>query len=140
EAEWEYACRAGTTTAFSFGDSLSSEQANFDGNYPYGGAPKGVYRQKTVAVGSFQPNGFGLYDMHGNVWEWCEDWYHDSYNGAPTDGSAWLSGGEQKYRVLRGGSWGYHAYYLRSAGRNGYTPAFRDDTYGFRVVASARTQ
>jgi len=138
EAEWEYACRAGTTTAFSFGESLSSEQANFDGNYPYGGAPKGVYRQKTVAVGSFQANGFGLYDMHGNVWEWCEDWYHDSYNGAPSDGSAWISGGGQ-YRVVRGGSWDDLANLLRSAYRVRDSPALRVGNYGFRLVAFART-
>ena len=140
EAEWEYACRAGTTTEFAFGDSLSSDQANFDGNYPYGGAAKlqsgaGVYRQKTTPVGSFQPNAFGLFDMHGNVLEWCEDWYHETYYGAPTDGSAWLSGGEQKYRVLRGGSWYGNATYLRSAYRNWYYPGSRFDPYGFRVVA-----
>jgi formylglycine-generating enzyme required for sulfatase activity len=138
EAEWEYACRAGTTTAFAFGDSLSSDQANFDGNYPYGGAGKGVYRQKTTAVGSFQPNAWGLYDMHGNAWEWCQDWYHDSYNGAPADGSAWLSGGEQKYRVLRGGSWDSSSVALGSAYRVRDTPGNRSH-YGFRIVALART-
>jgi formylglycine-generating enzyme required for sulfatase activity len=138
EAEWEYACRAGTTTEFAFGDSLSSDdQANFD---PYGGAAKGVYREKTTSVGSFQPNAFGLFDMHGNVWEWCEDWYHSSYAGAPSDGSAWLSGGEQKYRVLRGGSWDSGALGLRSAFRSVSTPAFRFSRFGFRVVAVARTQ
>ncbi|HEX8846972.1 MAG TPA: formylglycine-generating enzyme family protein [Pyrinomonadaceae bacterium] len=138
EAEWEYACRAGTTTAFAFGDSLSSEQANFDGNQPYGGAAKRTYRYKTTPVGSFQPNAWGLYDMHGNVWEWCEDIWHQNYNGAPADGSAWLSGGNLSRRVLRGGSWYYGAYSLRSADRGWFTPVTSLTNFGFRVVASAR--
>jgi formylglycine-generating enzyme required for sulfatase activity/uncharacterized caspase-like protein len=138
EAEWEYAARAGTTTAFAFGDSLSSAQANFDGNYPYGGAAKGVYREKTMPVGSFQPNAFGLFDMHGNVWEWCQDWYHGSYAGAPTDGSAWLNGGEQEYRVVRGGSWVNNAYNCRSAYRLRNAPDNCLNLFGFRVVAVAR--
>jgi formylglycine-generating enzyme required for sulfatase activity len=142
EAEWEYACRAGTTTDFAFGNSLSSDQANFDGNYPYGEAAKGAYRQKTTAVGSFAPNAFGLYDMHGNVWEWCEDWYHETYTGAPTDGSAWLSGGEQKYRAMRGGSWyNDHGSFLRSAHRGYNTaPDSRFGNFGFRLVAVVWTQ
>jgi len=78
--------------------------------------------------------------MHGNVWEWCQDWYHDSYNAAPTDGSAWLSGGEQKYRVLRGGSWDYNAESVRSASRLANTPVDRNEDYGFRVLAVVRTQ
>jgi formylglycine-generating enzyme required for sulfatase activity len=89
EAEWEYAARGRTATPFAFGSSLSSEQANFIGKFPYGGAPKKVIRNKTTPVGSFAPNAFKLHDMHGNVWEWCEDIYHHDYNGAPTDGSAW---------------------------------------------------
>jgi formylglycine-generating enzyme required for sulfatase activity len=138
ESEWEYACRAGTATEFAFGSSLSSEQANFDGNNPYGGAAKGEYRQKTTPVGSFQPNAWGLYDMHGNVYEWCEDWFHDSYNGAPTDGSVWLSGGERNSRVFRGGSWNELGKHLRSAGRANLPPTTRNDVVGFRVVASVR--
>jgi formylglycine-generating enzyme required for sulfatase activity len=149
EAEWEYACRAGTTTEFAFGNSLSSEQANFDGNKPYGGAPKGVYREKTVPVGSFQPNEWGLYDMHGNVWEWCEDWFHDNYNGAPTDGSVWKSKGYTSRRVLRGGGWfgGYSTSLLRSASRFPLEPHYGSpdsgspSSYiGFRLVAIPRTQ
>jgi formylglycine-generating enzyme required for sulfatase activity len=110
EAEWEYAARADSTTPFAFGETITPEIVNYDGNYPYANAAKGTYRQKTVPGGSLGvANAFGLYDMHGNVWEWCQDWYHDSYSTiageAPADGSAWLSGGEQKYRVLRGGSW-----------------------------------
>ena len=94
---------------------------------------------QTHPVGSKLPNAFGLFDMHGNVWEWVQDWYHDSYEGAPTDGSAWLSGGEQKYRVLRGGSWFFNADFLRSAYRDRFAPDFRSNGFGFRVVAVART-
>jgi formylglycine-generating enzyme required for sulfatase activity len=139
EAEWEYACRADSTTEFALGNSLSSKQANFDGNYPYGRAAKGVYRQKTTPGGSFQPNAWGLYDMHGNVMEWCEDWYHDSYNGAPTDGSVWLSAVEQEDRVLRDGSWNDSADVLRSAFRGFGKPMIRNVKVGFRLVAVART-
>lgn len=138
EAEWEYACRAGTTTPFAFGSSLSSDQANFDGDYPDGGASKGVYRQKTTPVGSFPPNAWGLYDMHGNVWEWCEDVWHDSYNGAPIDGSAWLRGGMQEGRVMRGGSWDDFSSGVRSARRGSVASDQRDNLIGFRVVALAR--
>lgn len=139
EAEWEYACRAGTTTAFSFGDSLSSSQANFNGNYPYGGASKGEYKAKTTPVGSYQPNAFGLYDMHGNVWEWVEDIYQDNYNGLPTDGSANVSRRDSSLRVLRGGSWSLYGNNLRSANRSRLAPGGRDVSSGFRVVARSRT-
>jgi len=137
EAEWEYACRAGTTTRYAFGDSLSSDQANFNGNYPDGGATKGVYRKKTTPVGSFQPNAFGLYDMHGNVDEWCQDVYHYPYDGAPTDGSAWVTGGDQRKRVMRGGNWDAGA--LRAASANSWAmePDFEGDV-GVRVVAVPR--
>jgi formylglycine-generating enzyme required for sulfatase activity len=140
EAEWEYACRAGTKTVFSFGDSLSSTQANFNGNYPYGSAPEGKYLGKTTPVGSYQPNAFGLYDMHGNVLEWCEDIYADSYKGLPTDGSANVSKEDSSLRVLRGGSWSLKGWFLRSAYRLGVPADVRIDFDGFRVVASARTQ
>ena len=136
EAEWEYAARAGTTTIFAFGNSISSAQANFDGRNPYGGAPAGVYRQQTTPVGSYKPNAFGLYDMHGNVWEWCSDTYHNSYIGAPTDGSAWVeSSGD---RVVRGGSWLSNGGGVRSAVRDRLEPIARLSFVGFRVVTSAR--
>ena len=133
EAEWEYACRAGTKTAFAFGDSLSSQQANFDGDYPYGGASKGVDLKKTTPAGSFEPNAWGLHDMHGNVYEWCEDRYHSSYEGAPTDGSAWITGGTSD-RVVRGGSWGANGRHCRSANRNRVDHDARHVDLGFRVA------
>ncbi|WP_296943878.1 formylglycine-generating enzyme family protein, partial [uncultured Massilia sp.] len=134
EAEWEYACRAGTTTAFSFGDTITSEQANYDGNFTYNGGPRGEYRRGTTAVGTFPPNAWGLFDMHGNVWEWVQDVVHDNYEGAPADGSAWEEGGDQVRRILRGGSWLYNPRYLRSALRNGFSAVLSNDIVGFRVV------
>jgi formylglycine-generating enzyme required for sulfatase activity len=134
EAEWEYACRAGTKTAFSFGDTISPEQANYDGNFTYNGGPRGEYRRGTTPVGTFAANPWGLFDMHGNVWEWVQDVVHDNYDGAPLDGSAWEDGGDQARRVLRGGSWLYTPRYLRSALRNGFSAALSNDIVGFRVV------
>ncbi|MGZ8289382.1 MAG: SUMF1/EgtB/PvdO family nonheme iron enzyme [Telluria sp.] len=134
EAEWEHACRAGTKSAFAFGDAIDTGMANYDGNYSYGGSPKGVFRQGTTPVGSFAPNGWGLYDMHGNVWEWVQDVVHDNYEGAPADGTPWEAGGEQGRRVLRGGSWMYSPRYLRSALRNGFSAVLSNDIVGFRVA------
>jgi formylglycine-generating enzyme required for sulfatase activity len=131
EAEWEYACRAGTTTAFHYGNDLDASLANFDGNYPYGNGRKGEYRRKTVPVGSFKPNAFGLYDMHGNVWEWCQDWYGAYPSGAVTDPAGPGAGSS---RVLRGGSWLNHARGCRSAGRYNRVPGNRIFDIGFRVV------
>jgi formylglycine-generating enzyme required for sulfatase activity len=139
EAEWEYACRAGTKTPFSFGDNITPDLVNYDGNHPYKSAPKGKYRQETTDVGTFPPNAFGLYDMHGNVWEWCKDEWHENYMNAPTDGSVWnsLSGGD--VRLLRGGSWSYDARSCRAAIRGRDLRGNRNDFYGFRVVSSFRT-
>jgi formylglycine-generating enzyme required for sulfatase activity len=136
EAEWEYACRAGTTTPFYFGPTLSTDLANYDGNYTYGQGQKGTYREKNTAVGSFPPNGFGLYDMHGNVWEWCADRWHESYKNAPADGSVWDTGGEENRRVVRGGSWNNHPWACRSAYRDRYVRDGRDHDLGFRVALS----
>ncbi|WNZ21908.1 SUMF1/EgtB/PvdO family nonheme iron enzyme [Leptolyngbya sp. NK1-12] len=135
EAEWEYACRAGTTQPFHFGEILSTDLANYDGTYSYGNGEPGVYRQQTTEVGSFGVvNGFGLADMHGTVWEWCLDHWHPSYQGAPTDGSAWVADGNDRYRVLRGGSWFLNPGYCRSAYRGQLTPGNLDILVGFRVV------
>ncbi len=117
EAEWEYACRAGTTTPFAFGPALASTQANFDGTHPYGGAAAGPFREAPAKVGSFKPNGWGLFDMHGGVWEWCSDWYVPGLQ-----------------RVLRGGSWNSSGHACRSAKRNKHKPTFKGDNIGFRVA------
>jgi formylglycine-generating enzyme required for sulfatase activity len=136
EAEWEYACRAGTVTPFHFGPTIIPKFVNYDGNYPYGGAPKGEFRQRTTPVGGFEvANEFGLYDMHGNVWEWCRDAWHDNYYDAPTDGSAW-GGSKKQGRVLRGGSWIVNASGCRSAFRYRYNPNERVPYVGFRLAFS----
>jgi formylglycine-generating enzyme required for sulfatase activity len=132
EAEREYVTRAGTTTPFWWGVSISTNQANYNGNFTYGSGAKGDYRQKTVAVDSFQPNPWGLYQVHGNVYDWVEDCYHDTYNGAPSDGSAWTSG-ECKYRVLRGGSWDYKPRNLRAANRYRGATDNRSNVNGVRL-------
>ena len=106
ESEWEYAARAGTATPFHTGATISTDQANYDGNYVYGNGRQGAYREGTLPVGSFPANGFGLHDVHGNVWEWVQDCWHGNYEGAPSDGSAWASG-DCSVRVLRGGAWNY---------------------------------
>ena len=134
EAEWEYACRAGTTTPFHFGETLTSELANYRATSIYGAGPKGTYREKTTGVGSFPTNAFGLYDMHGNVWEWCQDHWHENYAGAPTDGSAWLSSNENEKRLLRGGSWYDYPDNCCSAYRHRLARDFRNTDIGFRVV------
>jgi formylglycine-generating enzyme required for sulfatase activity len=143
EAEWEYACRAGTTTPFHFGKTISTDLANYDGKYVYGQGKKGVYRNETISVGSFGvANAFGLYDMHGNVWEWCADHWHDSYQGAPKDGTAWIDkkAKDNAPRILRGGSWFSDPGHCRSACRVRLDADDLNDYYGFRVVYSrART-
>jgi formylglycine-generating enzyme required for sulfatase activity len=136
EAEWEYVARAGTTSAFHFGRTISTNKSNYDGNYVYSGGPKGVYREKSMPVGSFPANSFGLHDVHGNIWEWTEDCFHDSYNGAPTDGRAWTSGGKCGTRIIRGGSWYNSPNSLRSANRKGMSVSDRFMSFGFRVARS----
>jgi formylglycine-generating enzyme required for sulfatase activity len=135
EAEWEYACRAGTTTPFYFGETITPDLVNYNDNSSYGSAPKRPEWGKTTDVGSFPPNAFGLYDMHGNVLEWCSDQWHDSYNGAPTDGSSWETGTSNQ-RVVRGGSWfgKRPPSYCRSAFRGEDLSGFRNGDLGFRVA------
>ena len=148
EAKWEYACRAGTTTPFHFGETITTDLANYrgtdwtyeqrvyKGNYDQG--PKGIYREQTTNVENFPPNAFGLYDMHGNIWEWCRDTWHENYDSAPTGGSGWLVGGDidNDYRLLRGGSWYYVPGSCRSALRGRYARAYRNYNVGFRVVVA----
>lgn len=135
EAEWEYACRAGTSTPFHFGETITSDLANYDASYTYSSAFQGKYREKTTPVGSFQvANAFGLYDMHGNVWEWCADSWHNNYEGAPTDGSVWQDNNNNQKGLLRGGSWYFKPSSCRSASRINYLSAFENYGNGFRVV------
>jgi formylglycine-generating enzyme required for sulfatase activity len=143
EAEWEYACRAGSEKPFAFGESITPEFINYHGDYPYGKAAKGEYRGKTTLVGQFPPNSFGLYDMHGNLWEWCLDEWVDNYSEAPVDGSARGAANSldsDKKRVIRGGSWFNYATFCRSAFRFFNSAAFSSRDVGLRVVAvPART-
>ncbi|MCC5632428.1 SUMF1/EgtB/PvdO family nonheme iron enzyme [Nostoc sphaeroides CHAB 2801] len=140
EAEWEYACRARTTTPFHFGETITPELANYDGNYIYNLEPVGQYRQQTVPVGSFQvANAFGLCDMHGNVWEWCADAWHDNYQEAPCDGSVWEQA-ELQHRLLRGGSWYCLPSLCRAAQRHWDKAAHGGSGIGFRVVCSSAKQ
>ncbi|WP_348982767.1 formylglycine-generating enzyme family protein [Brasilonema octagenarum] len=136
EAEWEYACRAGTTTPFHFGETITTDLANYNGNYTYGSGPKGEYRQQTTEVGKFPSNAFGLYDMHGNIWEWCQDAWHGSYEGAPADGSSWMSNNDNDSRLVRAGSWFYEPGVCRSAFRNSNVHAHSLPDVGFRVVVA----
>jgi eukaryotic-like serine/threonine-protein kinase len=134
EAEWEYACRAGTTTPFYFGETITTDLVNYNDDYTYASASKGKYREETTPVGVFPPNAFGLYDMHGNVREWCQDSRYINYDGAPSDSSAWIDN-DNDYRLLRGGSWDDYPASCRSAYRDYFST--RVDIYfsfGFRVV------
>jgi formylglycine-generating enzyme required for sulfatase activity/tRNA A-37 threonylcarbamoyl transferase component Bud32 len=136
EAEWEYAARAETTTPFSLGEVITTEFANYNGTQSSTLSPPGIYRQETTDVGSFPANAFGLHDMHGNVWEWCGDTWHDNYNNAPSDGSTWLYGGNPAFRPLRGGSWNDEATYCRSAHRLKLDLGTKLGIIGFRVALS----
>jgi sulfatase modifying factor 1 len=138
EAQWEYACRAGTTTATSFGDSLSSRQANFNGDYPYGDAAKGPYLGRTAKVGSYPANVWGFHDLHGNVWEWCSDWYGSYPSGSASDP---VGPSDGPGRVYRGGGWyDYGGGGMRSANRFRRTPGYRDDNLGFRLSLQTETE
>ncbi|MFH1885419.1 MAG: formylglycine-generating enzyme family protein [Pseudomonadota bacterium] len=134
EAQWEYAARAGTNTAFYTGRCLSTDQANYDGNYPLLGCPKGQDRKTTVPVASFFPNAWGLYDMHGNVYEWCLDWYGNYPSGIVTDPTGPSSGSSH---VIRGGGWLHYATNCRSACRSLQSPGHRNDLLGFRLSLPA---
>jgi sulfatase modifying factor 1 len=131
EAEWEYACRAGTTTPFSFGNSITPDLVNYDGNYPYAGGKKGKYREETVAVKSLPGNQWGLYEMHGNVYEWCADWYGKYTNEPVTDP---IGPPNSDSRVLRGGCWILNGGRVRSAYRFRDEPDYRDSDTGFRFA------
>ncbi len=143
EAEWDYACRAGTTTPFHFGEIITTDLANYDGtddkdgkwSGSYGRGPKGECREETTAVDHFGiANAFGLCDMHGNVWEWCLDHWHSNYEGASNDGSAWLTDDESAFRAIRGGSWHYIPRLCRCASRFLDNPVNDNYDIGFRVV------
>ena len=136
EAEWEYAARAQTNTPFYFGDTITGDLANYDAHYTYASEPQGHNRKQTTPVGQFPPNSFGLYDIHGNVWEWCADNWHDSYMGVPTDSNPWITGGNKERSPLRGGSWLVNPTFCRSAYRFQFMlgKAYINFSIGFRVV------
>jgi formylglycine-generating enzyme required for sulfatase activity len=137
EAEWEYACRSGTETPFYFGETITSTLANYDGRISYAHEGQGIFRQQTTPVDSFNaPNLFGLYDMHGNVWEWCADPWHNNYKDAPSTASIWTINGDQHYRVMRGGSWSAHPKFCRSASRARGRLEQKGEGIGFRVASS----
>lgn len=154
EAEWEYACRAGTTTPFYFGQTITTNQVNHEAEYFYDNSPEDEYGEQTLDVGQFPPNTFGLYDMHGNVWEWCADPWHNSYHGSPNDGRVWdenckdnryknyidllvKSKNDNRERLLRGGSCSHFPDFCRAAYRSFDFPDERTHDYGFRVVFAA---
>ena len=134
EAQWERACRAGTITPFSFGENITPEQVNYRGDYPYVGGTKGLNRVRTVPVKSLPPNPWGLYEMHGNVWEWCADWFGDYPPGPQIDPSGPSEG---VYRVLRGGSWNDFGRHCRAAYRYGHVLGYRSSDTGFRIMLSS---
>jgi formylglycine-generating enzyme required for sulfatase activity len=139
EAEWEYACRGGTIKPFYFGETITGELANYIAKKIYCEESSQLDRQETTNAGSFPPNAFGLYDMHGNVWEWCSDRWHDNYENAPNDGSAWLSENEREPRVLRGGGWDFYPEHCRSASRFSFPPtATQINQIGLRVVCDPK--
>ena len=133
EAEWEYACRAGSVTPYHWGSTITPQQANYDGNYSYNGSATGASQEKTVPVGQFESNAFGLFDMHGNVLEWCEDRWHNRYHEAPADGCVRTDGNGGR-RVIRGGSWYSDPEFLRSAYRIWGSPDYRNYSLGFRLA------
>jgi formylglycine-generating enzyme required for sulfatase activity len=139
EAEWEYVCRAGTDTSFHYGTTITSELANYKACYGYAQGKSGQWREETTEVGLFPPNQFGLYDLHGNVWEWCEDHWHENYHQAPKAGEAWSTQTQKQTddrqpRVIRGGSWDDTAYYCRCGVRLWALPTFKGKLIGFRVA------
>lgn len=137
EAEWAYAARAGTETAFYTGDTISSDDANFNAEQSYKGSEPGAYLRKTVEVGQYPPNPLGLHDVIGNAFEWVQDCWNDTHRGAPNDGSA-REDGDCSYRVMKGGSWVNHPYQVRMAMRTQYVPDFRYDDYGFRLARTIK--
>ena len=134
EAEWEYACRAGTDTPFYYGETLTNELANYDATITYAFEPPGESRETTTPVGSFPPNAFGLYDMHGNIWEWCADTWHDNYLEAPNDSRPWIGGDLDNFSPMRGGTWSLDAASCRSANRLKLNRIIEYKYFGFRVV------
>ncbi|MBR8831046.1 MAG: Hercynine oxygenase [Chroococcopsis gigantea SAG 12.99] len=140
ESRWEYACRAGTTTPYSFGETITSALANYYAERdPFADEAPGEYRQQTTPVGSFPPNDFGLYDVHGNVYEWCADGWHDNYQGAPANGEVWPAKADSRgdrFRILRGGGWGTETRQCRSATRSKFSPHNRYSVIGLRLAMS----